>query len=139
MPRGKPKRIAWESWIDLQIRQSQERGEFDNLTGAGQPLADVDRPHDKNWWIRRKLADEDASFLPPALAIAKDRDDVLECILHEPAETTARTMLIKLNERIRQANRLTVSGPPSSTMPVDIERALVKRRTWRSSTHSATD
>lgn len=28
----------WESWIDQQIREAQERGEFDNLPGKGRPL-----------------------------------------------------------------------------------------------------
>ena len=28
----------WESWIDQQIREAQERGEFDNLPGKGQRL-----------------------------------------------------------------------------------------------------
>jgi hypothetical protein len=28
----------WESAVDRQIREAQERGEFDNLPGSGQPL-----------------------------------------------------------------------------------------------------
>lgn len=36
--------IHYESWIDQQIRQAQERGDFDNLRGKGQPLA----PDDQN-------------------------------------------------------------------------------------------
>ena len=34
----------YESWIDRQIRQAQERGDFDNLRGQGAPLA----PRDQN-------------------------------------------------------------------------------------------
>jgi DnaJ homolog subfamily C member 28 len=33
----------YESWIDQQIRQAQERGDFDNLRGKGQPLAQEDQ------------------------------------------------------------------------------------------------
>ena len=36
--------IQYESWIDQQIRRAQERGDFDNLRGMGQPLA----PEDQN-------------------------------------------------------------------------------------------
>lgn len=36
--------IAYESWIDQQIRQAQERGAFDNLRGSGKPLT----PDDQN-------------------------------------------------------------------------------------------
>lgn len=34
----------YESWIDQQIRRAQDRGDFDNLRGMGQPLA----PDDQN-------------------------------------------------------------------------------------------
>ena len=33
----------FESWIDRQIRQAQERGDFDNLPGAGKPLPPPDQ------------------------------------------------------------------------------------------------
>jgi DnaJ homolog subfamily C member 28 len=36
--------VAYESWVDQQIRRAQERGAFDNLRGKGQPLA----PDDQN-------------------------------------------------------------------------------------------
>ncbi|HEX5502961.1 MAG TPA: DUF1992 domain-containing protein, partial [Thermomicrobiales bacterium] len=32
----------FESWIDRQIRQAQERGDFDNLAGTGRPLGPAD-------------------------------------------------------------------------------------------------
>jgi DnaJ family protein C protein 28 len=31
-------RKDWESWIDEQIREAQEKGQFDNLPGKGKPL-----------------------------------------------------------------------------------------------------
>jgi len=34
--------VQYESWIDQQIRRAQEQGAFDNLKGAGQPLAPDD-------------------------------------------------------------------------------------------------
>ena len=33
-----------ESWVEKQIREAQERGEFDNLPGAGKPLSGARRP-----------------------------------------------------------------------------------------------
>lgn len=36
--------VAYESWVDQQIRRAQARGDFDNLRGKGQPLA----PDDEN-------------------------------------------------------------------------------------------
>src|SRR4051794_32010259 len=34
----------WEHWVDSIIAGAQERGEFDNLPGAGKPLKLVDSP-----------------------------------------------------------------------------------------------
>ncbi|SMC89901.1 DUF1992 domain-containing protein [Lentzea albidocapillata] len=38
MTQRKPPGMGFESWIDRQIREAQERGEFDNLPSAGKPL-----------------------------------------------------------------------------------------------------
>ncbi len=40
----------WESSIDKQIREAMERGEFDNLPGAGKPLDLSDNPHTPEEW-----------------------------------------------------------------------------------------
>jgi hypothetical protein len=40
------------------IRAAIEAGEFDNLSGLGQPAAIFDEPYDPHWWIRRKLKRE---------------------------------------------------------------------------------
>lgn len=34
----KPQRQSWQSYVDEQIREAQERGDFANLPGRGQPL-----------------------------------------------------------------------------------------------------
>ncbi|HUJ11976.1 MAG TPA: DUF1992 domain-containing protein [Verrucomicrobiae bacterium] len=39
------------------IREARERGEFDNLAGAGRPL-DLDAGYDPDWWIQRKIKRE---------------------------------------------------------------------------------
>ncbi|MGH8926904.1 MAG: DnaJ family domain-containing protein [Acidimicrobiia bacterium] len=43
----------WEDQIERQIREAIERGEFDNLEGAGKPIDTSDRG--PGWWIRRYL------------------------------------------------------------------------------------
>lgn len=42
----------WEAAVEAQIRSAQERGEFDNLPGAGKPIPGRDMPYDEGWWIR---------------------------------------------------------------------------------------
>ena len=76
MTQRKPAGIKFESWIDRQIRQAAERGEFEDLPGHGAPLADLDKPYDEMWWVKRKLRDEQLSYLPPSLALRKDAREV---------------------------------------------------------------
>ena len=80
MTERKPPGVSWETWIDRQIREGMERGDFDGLAGHGKPLADVDRPHDELWWVRNKLQREGVSYLPPTLALRKDVEDARDAI-----------------------------------------------------------
>lgn len=47
-----------ESWIDRVIREAAERGEFDDLEGAGKPLEALDQRYDENWWVKRWIKRE---------------------------------------------------------------------------------
>ncbi|HEV8065943.1 MAG TPA: DUF1992 domain-containing protein, partial [Acidimicrobiales bacterium] len=62
-------------WIEAVIREARERGEFDNLAGEGKPLDNLGTHHDELWWVRQKMRDEGISYLPPTLALRKDRQD----------------------------------------------------------------
>lgn len=44
-----------ESWpiAERLILESMDRGEFDDLPGAGKPLPDYGRPYEELWWVRR--------------------------------------------------------------------------------------
>jgi len=44
-PSNKYRGKRYQDYIDEQIRQAQERGEFDNLRGAGKPLELVSNPY----------------------------------------------------------------------------------------------
>jgi len=61
MTERKPPGVSFESWIDRQIREAMERGEFDNLPGAGKPIPDLDKATDELWWIRQKMRSEGLS------------------------------------------------------------------------------
>ena len=120
----KPPGITWESWIDQVIREGRERGEFDHLPGHGKPLTGLGDAHDDLWWVRKKLRDEGVSFLPPTLALRKDREDTLASLDCQRSEASVRQTLEELNARIRSVNRLSIEGPPSNVMPVDIEEMV---------------
>ena len=128
----KPFGVSWETWIDRQIREGMERGEFDGLPGHGKPIQDVDRPHDELWWVRDKLRREGVSYLPPTLALRKDVEDARAAIDEATTEAEVRQIVDEINERIRSVNRLATAGPPSNLMPLDVDRTLDDWRAARS-------
>ncbi|GAB3213672.1 DUF1992 domain-containing protein [Marinactinospora thermotolerans] len=131
MTERKPPGMDFESWVDRQIREATERGEFDNLPGAGKPIPDIDRRHDDMWWIRRKLREEGASLLPPALALRKRAEDALAAAQRAGSEAEARRIVEGINEEIRAMLRRPIPGPPLTLMPYDVEAVLARRRERR--------
>jgi uncharacterized protein (DUF58 family) len=123
MPR-KPLSAPFETWIEQQIREAQENGVFDDLRGAGKPLADLDEPYDPMWWVKRKLRDEKLSLLPAALQVRLD----LERALDARTEPELRERLSELNQRIARLNSRVTDGPPTTLAPVDIDAAVRWRR-----------
>ena len=127
----KPPGSTWETWIDRQIREGMENGDFDNLPGHGQPLPDLDVIHDEMWWVRKKLRREQVSFLPPTLAIRKELDDTLEAVAAAGTEAEVRELVAGINARIRQVNATATAGPPSTVGPLDVERVVERWRAAR--------
>jgi hypothetical protein len=129
----KPGGQSWESWVDRQIREARERGEFDNLPGAGKPLPDMDRPYDELWWVRKKLKEENLSFLPPALEVRKKLDQAREQIASARSERKVRQIVAGINERIREVNRFAEQGPVPPVVSLDEERVVSEWRERRGS------
>jgi hypothetical protein len=77
MTEPKPPGVGLGTWVERQLREAAERGAFDNLPGAGKPIADLDQPHDQLWWIRQKLRRENLTSLPPTIALGKQAEDAL--------------------------------------------------------------
>jgi len=82
MPQRTPRQ--WENAVDKQIREAEERGEFDNLPGRGQPLHLED--WDAEWGIAYHVLKQAGETLP---WIALGRDI-------EAAQTRLRGMLAQV-------------------------------------------
>ena len=133
MTERKPAGVSFETWIDAQIREARERGEFDNLPGAGKPLASIDIHDDDMWWIKQWLKRENLSFTPPALALRKSVEDMLESVGKLRTEAAVRQVVGELNERIREMNRIPpMDGPPTSLSVLDVESVVSLWRERRS-------
>ncbi|MEU4571111.1 DUF1992 domain-containing protein [Nonomuraea sp. ATR24] len=130
MTERKPGGMQFESWVDRQIREAQERGEFDDLPGAGKPLPGADKPYDEHWWIKQKLESEGLSMpLPPSLQLRKDAEQALAAAAEARSEGEVRLIVNEINDRIREAIRTGLSGPPHNLVPYDVERIVSE---WRS-------
>jgi len=126
--------VAFESWIDRQIREAIERGEFDNLPGAGKPLAGLDDP-DENWWIKRKLERENLRApLPTSLGLRKEVALIRQTVSDVRTEDQVREIVEDLNFRILDARRRGVDGPKIVIPTVDVERVVDD---WRSGNEQA--
>ncbi|WP_166022831.1 DUF1992 domain-containing protein [Streptomyces chilikensis] len=131
MTERKPPGVNFESWVDRQIREAEARGEFADLPGAGKPLPDLGAAHDDLWWVKRKMAREGLSVLPPALALRKEAEDALEAALAAPTERAARKILEDVNAKIRDMMYKPPPGPPLGRKPFDVEGVLAERRARR--------
>jgi DnaJ homologue, subfamily C, member 28, conserved domain len=129
----KPPGVSFESWVDKQIRASEERGDFSRLPGFGKPLPGLDRPYDDTWWIKAKMQREGVSMLPPALALRKEAEDVREAVSGARAETEVRRMLAEVNEKIEAAIRRPPPGPLLRLRPFDIDAVVGEWRDERGS------
>ncbi|MEU3848306.1 DUF1992 domain-containing protein [Streptomyces sp. NPDC029554] len=129
MTERKPPGVDFGSWVDKQIRDAEARGEFDRLPGAGRPLPpDVESTYDELWWVKRKMAREGLSVLPPALALRKEAEDALEAAYAAPSEPMVRRIIGEINGKIREMMFKPPPGPPLGKKPYDVEDVV---RQWR--------
>lgn len=133
MSERKPPGMPFENWVDRQIREAMERGEFDDLPGAGKPIPGLDRPYDEMWWIKQKVRAEGLSMpLPPTLQLRKDAEEALRLAEGARTEAELRRIVGEINDRIREAIRTGLSGPPLNLVPYDVERLVARWRERRS-------
>jgi hypothetical protein len=119
----------YESWVERQIREAQERGEFDNLPGAGKPIPGIKGPPDENWWVKGLIEREQIRLpLPPALALRREVAELPGTLAEIGDERAVRELVEDLNARILDLRRRPADGPPVVVATVDVEQAVAD---WR--------
>ncbi len=113
-----------QTWVDLQVRQAMERGEFDDLPGAGKPIPDLGATHDPDWWVKRLVERERITVLPAALQLRKDEAELEAALDRLGSEREARAFVEDFNARVIRARYTPVDGPPLITMPRDVEETI---------------
>jgi hypothetical protein len=129
MTERKPVGMRFESWVERQIREAQERGEFDNLAGAGKPLPGLTGHYDEMWWVKQVVQREHLSVLPPMLALRKEAEVLLTGLADTPSESAVRDQVEDYNRRVVAAIREPRDGP-LVTIPhrLDVDEVV---REWK--------
>lgn len=122
-------------WVDLQIQQAMERGDFDDLPGQGKPLGDLGSPYDRDWWLRKLIEREQVTGVLPEALQLRSEDAALDAELdRESVEKRVRELLDAFNRRIVEARRQLQGGPPVVTALREVEAEVAlwrQRRTVR--------
>ncbi|UOX88922.1 DUF1992 domain-containing protein [Amycolatopsis sp. FBCC-B4732] len=133
MTRRKPTKVSFRWWVDRQIAEARDRGEFDDLPGTGRPLPKPTGNDAATDWVLREVrrgGHDTKALLPPALALKREVQDLPATLAAERTEARVREVVTDLNERIRQAYLNHHTGPPLTVALVDVEEAV---RDWRRS------
>jgi hypothetical protein len=139
MTERRPAGVNFETWIDRQIREAEDRGEFDNLPGAGKPLPGAGQFDNENWWLNSYLKREGVTgdtLLPPAVLLRREAEDLPSVVRHMRSEAEVRETVADLNKRIveflRQPSELRIS-----VRPVNVERTVEEWKAGRRAEEAA--
>ncbi|MDN5797235.1 MAG: DUF1992 domain-containing protein [Intrasporangium sp.] len=122
----------WESPVERAIREAQERGDFDNLPGAGKPL-DLHDANDPDWWVKRYAAREHLDLggaLPGALALRKEAAGYPGSLADVTREEHVREIIEDYNTRVLADRLRPAVGnlPPLLAKTLDVDDMV---RRWR--------
>lgn len=140
MTERKPPSLSFPDWVELQVRDAERSGAFDNLPGKGKPIPGLGEPQHELAWIADKLRRENidiAGVLPPGLALAKEVEVLRETLRSERVEARVRDRLNDLNDRIQRAWLQPQDGPPVRVRPVDVDAVLAQWRADRAEIDAA--
>ncbi len=108
-------------WVDFQVRRAMERGEFDDLPGAGKPLR-LPAEHDPDWWVKRLIEREKISGVaPPAIGLRREDAELDDLLDREATPDGVRRVVADFNRRVIEARRQLQGGPPVVTRPRDAD------------------
>ncbi|MGW1678349.1 DnaJ family domain-containing protein [Saccharopolyspora sp. NPDC002376] len=136
MTERKPPGTTFESWVDRQIRTAQERGDFDDLAGAGKPLPGAGAPVEEQWWLKDYLRREGLSgeaLLPTPLQLRREVERLPDTVRELTSEQAVRDAAGDLNRRIVEYMRAP-SGPQVAIGLVDVDELVAD---WRSARERA--
>ena len=99
----KPTGVSFETWVEQQIRQAQERGAFTALPGAGKPLQIDSEQTAYDWALAkaRREGVEAAAMLPPGLRLRRERDELPARAARLDSEDAVRALAEDYDARVQ--------------------------------------
>lgn len=131
--------VTFESFVDKQIREAQEKGAFSNLEGAGKPIPRGDGRDDEMWWIKGYLRRENLStdaLLPESLQLRREIERLPSTLADLRFEDSVREQLGELNARVVAWIRMP-SPPLIPLSPVDVDEWVGRWKTRRAAAENA--
>lgn len=124
---------AVNSWVDQQIEQAQRQGAFDNLSGAGRPLRDVDVQSEPDWWVKSLVEREQLDLgaaMPGVMQLRREKAGFPGSLADLTDEAAVRARLEDFNERVLADRRRPVAGTSSPPVVgrVDVDELV---EAWR--------
>ena len=125
----------WESAVERQIREAQERGDFDDLPGAGKPL-DLSDASDPDWWVKRMAKRENLDLtgaLPGARGLLKEAASYPEALADVRTERQVREIVTDYNKRVLADRLRPAVGnlPPLLARTLDVDEMVEQWRAIR--------
>lgn len=106
---------AWEI-ANSALDEAFARGEFDNLALAGKNIDHITSNNDPDWWLKSMMHREHISGLGPPALLLRVEDEKMEQTLDAlPSEKLVREHIEDFNQRIIEARRQLLGGPPVVT------------------------
>lgn len=133
MTERKPRGVSFESWVDKQVREAEERGDFDDLPGTGKPLPGSGGPLEEMWWIKQKMRSEGLTteaLLPTSLRLRKEIQRLPEKVRELRSERSVREAVTALNLEVVAYLRAP-SEPRIPLGPVDVDDVIARWRAGR--------
>ena len=126
-----------QTWVDLQIRRAMDRGDFEDLPGAGKPIEGLGEQHDPDWWLKKLVEREKITVLPPSLALRKEDAELDDLLDRQNTEAAVRNEIEGFNARVIRARYTPSDGPPLITMPRDVDATVAAWKERRAARRTA--
>lgn len=123
------------NWVEKTIREAQERGDFDDLPGAGKPI-DLGDTSDPDWWLKRYVQRENLDMsgaLPAPLQLRKEAATYPAALVDVREEAKVREIITDYNRRVREEILRPAFGPtpPLVAKTLDVDEMVEGWRVLR--------